>query len=535
MKKLIISSLIFFSLVITGFSQQEDVDQFMKDYSEFFRMMNDNFVDEIQLEDFVVKIKKMTIHQLDPHSQFYTKEETETRNKGWRGISYAGIGAIVKQSEKGVVIDYCKKGYGAEKSGLLPGDLFAKVDSVECLGASLQKVINLLRGENGTVFKVTVQRGDAFVEKEIKRQNIISKSISFSDTISKDVGLIKVDKFLRGSGATFRENVQQLMDDGATKIILDFRGNIGGLIVESVNFLSAFLEKGTAAYDLKSNDPKCNYSDRTKQEPLSTKIPIVILIDHNTISSGEIFTGAIQDFDRGVLIGQKTHGKGLVQGTRYFEDGASLYITSARYHLPSGRCIQKTDYRKNYSNVKSSNVKKDTNVFRSKNGRVFQSGDGISPDKHLKISTPKSELVKSIEKSNLTFQFAVDVRRKYGEELFSNWNEIEKDWIEFILSNRSQLILTMEKQIEEMELASKNDPEMLKKLNKISKKLDKQKKMKINKEKESIAEILYEKLILYDKYKEGLYKYKANKDPWVKKAIEILNSKEEYDQILKDI
>ena len=254
-----------------------------------------------------------------------------------------------------------------------------------------------------------------------------------------------------------------------------------------------------------------------------------------TISSGEIFTGAIQDFDRGVLIGQKTHGKGLVQGTRYFEDGASLYITSARYHLPSGRCIQKTDYRKNYSDVKNSNVNKDTNVFRSKNGRVFQSGDGISPDMHLIISAPKSELVKSIEKSNLTFQFAVDVRRKYGEELFSNWNEIEKDWIEFLLSNRSQLILTMDKQLEDMKLVSKNDPEILKKLNKISKKTDRQKQIKIKKEQENVTEILYEKLILYDKYKEGLYKYKANKDPWVIKAIEILNSKEEYDQILKDV
>ena len=144
-------------------------------------------------------------------------------------------------------------------------------------------------------------------------------------------------------------------------------------------------------------------------------------------------------------------------------------------------------------------------------------------------------MVKSIEKSNLTFQFAVDVRRKYGEELFSNWNEIEKDWIAFILSNRSQLILTMEKQIEDMKLTSKNDPEMLKKLNKISKKIDKQKQKKIKNEKDEITEILYEKLILYDKHKEGLYKYKANKDPWVKKAIEILNSKEEYDQILKDV
>mgnify|MGYP003950158751 CR=1 FL=1 len=507
----------------------------MKDYSSFFHMMNNNFVDEIQLSDFMTKTKKMTIHQLDPYSHFYTKKESERRKQTWKGISYAGIGAMIKQTQKGVAIDYCKKGYGAELSGLLPGDVFIKVDSIECKNFNLQQVIKLLKGEEGTTLKVLVQRGDVAIEAEIKRKNIISRSISFADTISKDIGLIKVDQFLRGSASAFRENIQQIIDNGATKIILDFRGNIGGLVNEAVNSLSVFFKKGTIIYELKSKNKKSDYSDSTKQNPISTSIPLVILIDSKTISSGEIFTGAIQDLDRGVLMGQKSYGKGLVQGTRYFKDGSSLYITAARYHLPSGRCIQKTDYRKNYNKKTSNQQNVDNTIYKSQNGRVFNSGDGISPDKYLSVLSPKPELIKSIERSTLPFEFAILTRRKYGNELFNNWNEIAKEWNLFVLSNSEKLTTSIEGKLNKLREEVDNDPAVFRKTKKISKKLDQQKKKRIKKEAVEIAEILYEKLILYDHFKEGLYKYKAKKDPWVDKAIELLNSKEEYIQILQGI
>ena len=230
-------------------------------------------------------------------------------------------------------------------------------------------------------------------------------------------------------------------------MVLDFRGNIGGLVVEVVRSLSAFYQKEPWFIHLKVKT-KNLVMLIAQNEPLSTTIPLVMLIDNKTVSSGEIFTGALQDLDRGVLLGQKTHGKGLVQGTRYFKDGSSLYITAARYHLPSGRCIQKKDYRKNYSQPEHRSSKLESEIFKSKNGRIFSSSDGISPDKKL-VKPSKSDLIKAIEKSTLIFDFAVYSKRKYGNELFSKNDEITKEWIQYVRSNCDQFYLENENKFQE--------------------------------------------------------------------------------------
>ena len=324
-------------------AQELKVDSVLMDYNVFFKQMDQNFVDEINAEEFILRVKKATVKQLDPHSHFYTKEESISRNNAWKGISYAGIGASVKESTNEVMIEYCKKGYGASEQGLLPGDIIIQIDSTYCKGLSFEQVISLLRGRNHSKVQVAVKRGEQKITRTIERNYIISKSISFADTISKGIGLIKVDQFLRGSGEEFRRQVKKVVEMGADKLIIDLRGNVGGLVTETVKALSAVLEKGTLVYALKSKDEKSNYSDKTKLTPVNADLPLILMIDHKTISSGEIFCGTIQDLDRGVLIGKKTAGKGIVQGTRYFNDGSSLYITVARYHLPSGRCIQRTD------------------------------------------------------------------------------------------------------------------------------------------------------------------------------------------------
>ena len=511
------------------YSQNPNIDLILDDYRNFFHKMNDNFVDEIDLENFIIKTKKRTIQQLDPHSHFYTKEESDKRNQTWKGISYAGIGAMIKQTDQGVVIDYCKEGYGAALAGLLPGDIFIKVDSVDCANYNLNQLIKLLRGKDGTTLNVTVLREEEVLIKTIKRKNIISNSISFADTISKEVGLIKVNQFLRGSGDDFRKSVQEVLDKGANKLVLDFRGNIGGLVVEVVRSLSAFLPKGTVVYTLKSKDKKSCYADSTKNEPLSTTIPLVMLIDNKTVSSGEIFTGALQDLDRGVLLGQKTHGKGLVQGTRYFKDGSSLYITAARYHLPSGRCIQKKDYRKNYSQQEQRSSKLESEIFKSKNGRIFSSSDGISPDKKL-VKPSKSDLIKAIEKSTLIFDFAVYSKRKYGNELFSKNDEITKEWIKYVRSNCDQFYLENENKFQEFIKTNQWSSYNAKKF---QKHLIREKKRQISREKNEIAEILLQKLILYDQYMKGLYRYNLKKDPWVLEAIDVLTQTKDYQKILE--
>ena len=511
-------------------AQESKVDSVLVDYNVFFKKMDQNFVDEINAEEFIVRVKKATVKQLDPHSHFYTKEESISRNNAWKGISYAGIGASVKESSNGAIIEYCKKGYGASEQGLLPGDIIIQIDSTYCKGLSFKHVISLLRGRDHSTVQVAVKRGEQKITRTIERKYIISKSISFADTISKGIGLIKVDQFLRGSGEEFRRQVKKVVEKGADKLIIDLRGNIGGLVTETVKALSAVLEKGTTVYTLKSKDEKSNYSDKTKSTPVNAGMPLILMVDHKTISSGEIFCGTIQDLDRGVLLGKKTAGKGIVQGTRYFNDGSSLYITAARYHLPSGRCIQRTDYSKNYNSKKTTVIKNDS--FESKNGRKLISGDGVTPDIKLDYLDRQLNILTAIEKSGLVFEFAVDVIREYGGDTFKNWKSISNDWIEFLNDNHQRIKLEKHSEFLKFETLFQDFKRANRKIEKLVLQLEKQKLHKINVNQEVIKSILYQKLILFTSFNEGVYHHLSRSDLWIQQAIHILNSKDTYNQTL---
>lgn len=511
-------------------AQELKVDSVLMDYNVFFKKMDQNFVDEINAEEFIVRVKKATVKQLDPHSHFYTKEESISRNNAWKGISYAGIGASVKESTNGVMIEYCKKGYGASEQGLLPGDIIIQIDSTYCKGLSFKQVISLLRGRNHSKVQVAVKRGEQKITRTIERNYIISKSISFADTISKGIGLIKVDQFLRGSGEEFRRQVKKVVEKGADKLIIDLRGNVGGLVKETVKALSAVLEEGTLVYNLKSKDEKSNYSDKTKLRPVNSGMQLVLIVDHKTISSGEIFCGTIQDLDRGVLIGKKTAGKGIVQGTRYFNDGSSLYITAARYHLPSGRCIQRTDYSKNYNSKKTMVIKNDS--FESRNGRILTSGDGITPDLVLDYLATPLAISSAIDKSGLVFEFAVDVIREYEGDIFKNWKSISKDWIEFLNDNHKRIKLEKHSEFLKFETLFQDNKRANRKIEKLLLDLEKQKLYEIKVNQEVIKSILYQKLILFTSFNEGVYQYLSKSDLWIQEAIKILNSKDTYYQTL---
>jgi len=511
-------------------AQESKVDSVLVDYNVFFKKMDQNFVDEINAEEFIVRVKKATVKQLDPHSHFYTKEESISRNNAWKGISYAGIGASVKESTNGAIIEYCKKGYGASEQGLLPGDIIIQIDTTYCKGLSFKQVISLLRGRDHSTVQVAVKRGEQKITRTIERKYIISKSISFADTISKGIGLIKVDQFLRGSGEEFRRQVKKVVEKGADKLIIDLRGNIGGLVTETVKALSAVLEKGTTVYTLKSKDEKSNYSDKTKSTPVNAGMPLILMVDHKTISSGEIFCGTIQDLDRGVLLGKKTAGKGIVQGTRYFNDGSSLYITAARYHLPSGRCIQRTDYSKNYNSKKTTVIKNDS--FESKNGRKLISGDGVTPDIKLDYLDRQLNILTAIEKSGLVFEFAVDVIREYGGDTFKNWKSISNDWIEFLNDNHQRIKLEKHSEFLKFETLFQDFKRANRKIEKLVLQLEKQKLHKINVNQEVIKSILHQKLILFTSFNEGVYHHLSHSDLWIQQAIHILNSKDTYNQTL---
>ena len=314
-------------------------------FSEFYDLLNQNYLDTINHQAFMNHILKQTASSLDPYTRYFTKQETVLRNKSWSGISYAGIGATVNYINQEVVVEHCKQGYGADSAGLIIGDVIVAINDSNVTELTLANTIKLLKGPEGSNLLVKVKRGELFHVFTILRKTIIVPSISYSSLHSKEIGVIKINQFLRGSGSEFRSNVKELIDKGAKKIIVDLRGNRGGILKECVSMMSVFVPKNTLICELKSKDLKSNYKKYTNQEPIDIKIPIVILVDKNTMSAAEIFAGAMQDLDRAILIGEQTFGKGLVQGTRVLDDQSTLYITAARYHLPSGRCVHKNQIK----------------------------------------------------------------------------------------------------------------------------------------------------------------------------------------------
>lgn len=518
----------FLGLLLPFYSQKDSIvvtNQNIEIFSEFYDLLDKNYLDTINHDAFINHILKQTASALDPYTRYFTKQETKDRNKSWSGISYAGIGASVNYINQEVVIEHCKKGYGADSAGLMMGDVIVEINDSNVTELTLANTIKLLKGPEGTSLSVKVKRGDTHHVFTILRKTIMVPSIGYSNLEQKEIGIIKINQFLRGSGLKFRLHVKELLNKGAKRIIIDLRGNRGGILKECVSMLSVFLPINTLICELKSKDLKSNYKKYTDKAPLDIKIPIVILVDKNTMSAAEIFAGAMQDLDRAVLIGNQTFGKGMVQGTRVLENKSTLYVTAARYHLPSGRCIQKKQTKSPLTNSSDKNFK---TIFHTLNGRIVKGYNGVSPDLVIKPLEENHKIVNSISKSRLDFNFAVSVFRNPDFNLDEPLGFSKKEYQHFLLEN-----------IESINL--KQELECLKILEETpcSKWAIKRTKNEFNKRKRELIKIaiddIYIKLknlIIYNSsYADGLYESTIETDPYFNKAVQVISDSSSYHQL----
>ena len=525
------------------FSQDEKDSSFkshIQDFEKFIKKVEENFVDDIEVERLILSAKKQTIQSLDPYSKYYTKEESQERNKTWKGISYAGIGATLIQTNKGVMIYSIKKGYGAEKKRLQPGDIIYKIHDSICLNLKLNNVIKLLKGPPNTEVEITVKRDKLYKFEKIVRQNIISPSISFSDTIGNNIGLIKIDQFLRGSGQLFREKLEVLISKGATKIVLDLRGNRGGLVNETVKALSAVLKKGTIIYELKSNDLKSNYIDSTNLEPISTTIPMVLLVDNKTISSGEIFSGALQDLDRAVLIGQTTFGKGLVQRTYDLKYGSKLKVTISKYYTPSGRCVQRLEYYDRNLNDAPSEISDSLiQSYKTANGREVIDGRGIVPDTGFQTKI-YSELTTLLIMEDIIFNYVnAYVENRDSIDSPENYELTTDEYDAFVLYVGAQsdfeYMTILEKKFSEIKEILKSEDSFDEISNEFSA-MEKKIKGNLNRDliryKDEILPIIENEIVARFYFQKGKAIHSFSFDPSIQQALQILKDSGSYNQIL---
>lgn len=545
MKKVFIYSFISFLIITTSAffiadSSGEKDAKNLSLFSSVFKMLKTEFVDTLDSDILIRRAIDGMVKSVDPHTYFFDSLETRERENVWQGINYSGIGARVDYKDSAVIITSLIERYGAQQNDLRAGDIYVEVDGHSLKGKTLDETLKLLRGTPETSVNITVNRPYVgLVKKTIIRKQIVTQSIPFYEMLDSTTGYIQVQQFLRGSDIQFFEAVKTLKKNPKLKsIILDFRDNIGGLVEEAVNCVNVFVPKNTVILHI--HGKATDYNNITHHEPLDTLMPLVILTNGNTISAGEIFTGAMQDLDRAVIIGQKTFGKGLVQGTRFPGYGTSLYVTAARYYTPSGRCIQKRDYSHRYINGKeevfSDSLKK---VFYTRNGRkVFNIG-GVVPDlltEPLQRSVP---IIEALNTAFLIFDYATYFRNT--KEIKSPADKIIitdimfLDFMRFVEKGKYAFKIPEELKLKEFEeLAIKNNTQGLfeKKYNALYQQIVQSKKEMLLQNKEQIKKAVQDEIVTRYYYYTGFMQNSLQADQEVVYARNFLADQALYIQLL---
>ncbi len=390
MKRLLtlVSSLLFIlSLTLRAEAQSKNEKQIYFDALQttgtILSSVQRYFVDTIDLATVHALGMNAMLSRLDPYTEYMPPQEAQTFREATSG-TYAGIGALISQRpDSTVVINEPFEGQPAQRAGVKPGDRILRIDGKDYSHSSSADVSNALRGKEGTEIHLVVQRFSEPSPREFRflRQKISLNSVAYEGRISGDIGLIRLSQFTQDSGKDLRKAYETLTASSPLKgLIIDLRGNTGGVLQSALEIIGFFVEGGTEILSIKGRDTSSNDTYKTQGTPLATDLPLAILIDNESASASEIVAGALQDLDRAVIIGEKSYGKGLVQSTIQTPGNGLLKLTTARYYIPSGRCIQKIAY--NHLGSRSEITSKDSlgTAFTTRGGRTVYDAGGIMPD-----------------------------------------------------------------------------------------------------------------------------------------------------------
>ena len=376
-------------------------------FTTVFKELNMNYVDDTNPGDLMDTAIKSMLADLDPYTNYYNEQDVEASRINNSG-DYTGIGANVLTLKDKLVIVEPYKDYAADKAGLKAGDEIIKVDNV-VVADFKDDAGNLLQGAAGSEVKVTYIRQGKTEIATIKREAVEINAVPHFSMIDEETGYIVLRKFTRKASSETKSALRSLKNQGAKQLILDLRGNPGGLLTEAVNVTNIFVPKDQLVVTTKSKVKKYNKTYYTQKEAVDTEIPVVVLIDGSSASASEIVAGALQDLDRGVVIGARSFGKGLVQRPKPLIYGTQIKVTISRYYTPSGRCIQALDYWNRDENGKATRTKRENyNAFKTKKGRTVYDGGGVQPDLELD-ATKKSPITNAILAENLIFKYATDL------------------------------------------------------------------------------------------------------------------------------
>ncbi|MBP6391085.1 MAG: S41 family peptidase [Flavobacteriales bacterium] len=393
-----------------------EISKNLEIFTELYKELNVYYVEDTKPGTLIKTGIDAMLTSLDPYTQYIPESDIEEYRFQTTG-QYGGIGALIKRSkEGGMQVSEPYEGYPAAKSGIWAGDEILEVEGRKVAGMDTEEVSKLLKGQAGTNVKLVLRRdGGAPQEKVLVREEIKIPDVPYKGMLDaeKKIGYIKLNSFTQTAGSDVRAALKELKEQGAEKMVLDLRGNGGGLLREAVNIVNLFVPKNELVVETKGRIAEWDKSYRTLSEPFDGTMPLVVLVDGGSASASEIVSGALQDLDRAVIIGERTFGKGLVQQTRDLFYNSKLKVTVAKYYIPSGRCIQKLDYAHRDSAGKAVE-RTDTSLvaFKTKAGRTVYDGRGIWPDR--KVEEPElAKVVGGLYADDVFFDFATQYRRSH--------------------------------------------------------------------------------------------------------------------------
>lgn len=480
------------------------------------------------------------LYSLDPYTVYYPENDQDELEMMVKG-SYGGIGSLIRYNPKSkyTVIAEPYEGMPAAESGLKAGDLLLEIDGKDLKGNS--DVSTLLRGQVGTSFKLKVQRPGVKepLEFNIVRRSIQMPTIPYYGVMDGQVGYINLSSFSGNPSKDFKKAFLDLKKQGITSLVIDLRNNGGGLLDQAVEIVNMFVPRGKTIVTTKGKIKQASNTYKTLREPLDTDIPIAVLVNSGTASSSEILSGSLQDLDRAVIVGNRTYGKGLVQVPRSLPYGGNLKITTSKYYIPSGRCVQAIDYAHRNEDGSVARIPDSlTTVFHTAAGREVRDGGGVSPDIEVKQERLPNILFYLV-RDNLIFDYATDYCLKHPAIASAKEFELtDADYEEFKnkvkgadfkYDQQSEKILNTLKEAAEFEGYMKDASDEFKALeNKLKHNLDRD----LDYFSKDIKKMIAEEIIKRYYYQEGAIIQQLKDDEDLDEAVKVLTNPERYQQIL---
>ncbi|MTI38247.1 S41 family peptidase [Fulvivirga lutimaris] len=533
-------------LVVTAFAFANPSERYFEIaknldiFATLFKEVNALYVDEVNPNKVIKTGIDAMLASLDPYTNYIPEDDIEDFRTQSTG-QYGGIGALTSKIDGKIMIVMVMEGYSAQKNGLKIGDEVLKINDIDVTNMSRSEAGDLMKGQANSDVSLTVKRFNKSepLTLNFKREKVKISNVPYYGMVTDDIGYVKLSEFTLDAGKEVRTAVTKLKTEGAAKIILDVRGNPGGLLMEAVNITNVFLPKGQEVVATKGKIEDHNQVYKTLNQPVDTEIPLVVLINSGSASASEIVAGTLQDYDRGIIIGQKSFGKGLVQITRPLTYNAQLKVTTAKYYTPSGRCIQALDYSHRNADGSVGKVPDSLKAeYKTANGRPVFDGGGIDPDFDVAKET-LSPIAYTLFTKGHIFDYATEYYYSHEEiEGAKSFRLTDAEYTEFKawLKDKDYSYTTQVennlKKLEENALEENYYEDIKGRLKELTETLEASKANDLDDFKDQIKTLLEEEITGRYYLERGSIETSFDNDQDIAKSVEILNNPAKYKEIL---